>query len=82
MDEGNVAELLGDETVDVYVVTDPIIDLNNANFANSSDRTIEWILDSGCAFHITSKRTWLEDFKDLKVGEVIMGKNVPVVLRR
>lgn len=76
VDEGNVVEPLEETTVDVYVVTDPTSDLNTVNCVNDRNQDSEWILDSGCTFHMTSRRPWLENFKDLDGGEVVMGNNV------
>lgn len=76
VDEGNVVELLGDTTVDVYVVRKPTSDLNNVNNVDDVYQESEQILDSGCTFHMTSRRPWLENFKDLDGGEVVMGNNV------
>ena len=35
----------------------------------------EWILDSGCSFHITPRRDWFTEFKELSGGTVLMGNN-------
>ena len=34
-----------------------------------------WILDSGCSFHMTPNRNWFECFKEIKGGQVILGNN-------
>ncbi|CAI9761832.1 unnamed protein product [Fraxinus pennsylvanica] len=81
MDEWNVVEPLDERTVDVYVVTKPISDLNIVNYVDNSDQNSEWILDSGCTFYMTSKRPWLENFNDLDGGEVVMGYNVACMIR-
>lgn len=36
-----MVEPLGEETMDVYIVTDPMSNLNTANFVDESDQTIE-----------------------------------------
>ncbi|KAL2505113.1 putative gag-pol polyprotein [Abeliophyllum distichum] len=64
-DEGNIVEPKEANIVDVYVVTEPISGHSSANFANKSDQIQEWILDSGCTFHMTSKKHWLHDFKSV-----------------
>lgn len=75
IDEGNIVEPLGGGSVDVYVVNELTSDLNTANYTDNSDQNVEWILDSGCTFHMTFMRPWLEDFRDLDGGEVVMGND-------
>lgn len=40
-----------------------------------SDITSDWILDSGCTYHMTCNKDWLSDFKQLEGGKVIMGNS-------
>ena len=35
----------------------------------------DWILDSGCTFHMTNSREILTDYRDSKGGKVILGNN-------
>lgn len=35
----------------------------------------EWVLDSGCTFHITPDKNWLFDLKDFKGNKVLMANN-------
>ena len=35
----------------------------------------EWVMDSGCTFHITPERDVLFDFKEIDGGKVLMGNN-------
>ena len=35
----------------------------------------EWILDSGCTFHMTPRRDWLMNFKKIDGGKVLMGND-------
>ncbi|RVW21953.1 Retrovirus-related Pol polyprotein from transposon TNT 1-94 [Vitis vinifera] len=35
----------------------------------------EWILDSGCSFHICPIKAWFEDFKEADGGYVLLGNN-------
>ena len=37
----------------------------------------EWILDSGCTFHMTPNKAWFEDFKQEEGGLVFLGNNRP-----
>ena len=41
-----------------------------------TDPRDEWILDSGCTFHMTPRKDWLFDFKETNGGKVLMGNNV------
>lgn len=73
VDEGNVIESEGSATVDVYAVTENLP--NSANVVDKNQNQ-EWILDSGCTFHMTYKRAYLDNFKKIDGGEVVMGNNV------
>nr|CAN70013.1 hypothetical protein VITISV_017116 [Vitis vinifera] len=35
----------------------------------------EWILDSGCSFHMCPIKAWFEDFKEANGGHVLLGNN-------
>ncbi|KAL6513040.1 E3 ubiquitin-protein ligase upl4 [Orobanche minor] len=35
----------------------------------------EWILDSGCSFHMTPNRDWFEEFSSARSGKVLLGDN-------
>ena len=35
----------------------------------------EWVLDSGCKFHITPNKDVLFDLEDIEGGKVLMGNN-------
>ena len=35
----------------------------------------EWILDSGCSFHMCPIKAWFEDFKEADGGYVLLGNN-------
>ena len=35
----------------------------------------EWIMNSGCTFHMTSRRDWLLNFKQIEGGKVLMGND-------
>lgn len=37
----------------------------------------EWILDSGCTFHMTPNKAWFEDLKEEDGGVVLLGNNKP-----
>lgn len=52
----------GYESSDVLVVT-----------TNNSDK--QWILDSGCSFHMTPNRDWFESYEDRDGGQVLLGNN-------
>ena len=50
--------------------------LNDAEVLTVSyeDPKDQWILDSGCSFHMTPRKDWLLDFKSSE-GKVLMGNN-------
>lgn len=76
MDEGNVVEPLEDKIMDVYVVIEPITGLNTVNFFfKIMIRFKSRFLILAVFFHMTSKRSWLENYKDMNGGEMIMGNN-------
>ncbi|KAL5576887.1 hypothetical protein UlMin_018586 [Ulmus minor] len=37
----------------------------------------EWILDSGCTFHMCPTRDWFKEDKEIDGGKVLMGNNIP-----
>ena len=37
----------------------------------------EWILDSGCTFHMTPNKAWFEEFKQEDGGVVLLGNDKP-----
>ena len=39
------------------------------------DSKQEWVLDSGCSFHITPQRDVLYNYKDVNGGKVLMANN-------
>lgn len=41
----------------------------------------EWILDSGCSYHMTPNREYLIDFKDIKGSKVLLGNNEACVVQ-
>lgn len=36
----------------------------------------EWILDSGCLFHMTPNQEWFDSYKKVDAGKVLMGNNI------
>ena len=54
----------GYESAEVLVVT-----------TKHSDR--QWIMDSGCSFHMTPNRGWFETFEENIGGDVLLGNNRP-----
>ncbi|KAG8485692.1 hypothetical protein CXB51_019003 [Gossypium anomalum] len=43
--------------------------------SNNSKLTSEWILDSGCSFHMCPNREWFSTYNSVEGGVVHMGKN-------
>ncbi|GJZ84657.1 retrovirus-related pol polyprotein from transposon TNT 1-94 [Tanacetum coccineum] len=43
--------------------------------AVSDERFLEWIMDSGSSFHMTTRRDFLFDFKEFNGGTVLLGDN-------
>ena len=37
----------------------------------------EWIMDSGCSFHMTPNKSWFEKFIELQGGSMLLGNNKP-----
>ena len=42
---------------------------------STEDIKSEWILDSGCSFHMCPGREWFTEFKELSGDSVLMGNN-------
>jgi len=36
----------------------------------------EWILDSGCTFHMTLNQEWFDTYKKVDIGSVLMGNDI------
>lgn len=36
----------------------------------------EWILDSGCTFHMTPNQEWFDTYKKVDIGSVLMGNDI------
>ena len=51
-----------DESGDVVVVVDQ---KDDALFVSDNRHGDEWILDSGCSYHMTSRRDWFDQFQEL-----------------
>ncbi|RVW67898.1 Retrovirus-related Pol polyprotein from transposon TNT 1-94 [Vitis vinifera] len=63
MNEGDAAVILdGYDSVEVLNVAEV-------------DSSKEWILDSGCSFHMCPIKTWFENFKEADGGHVLLGNN-------
>ena len=50
---------------------------SDALAVSSVDSEKEWILDSGCTFHMTPNKSWFEEFKQDDEGVVLLGNNKP-----
>ena len=42
---------------------------------SSNDPREEWIMDSGCTFHMTPNKVRFIDYRELNEGKVLMGNN-------
>ncbi|XP_073137773.1 uncharacterized protein [Henckelia pumila] len=42
---------------------------------SSDDPTDEWILESGCTYHMSPRKDWFSDFKEAETGYVLLGNN-------
>ena len=65
--DANVAEGKSDVESDISL----IVSLSASSYPN------EWILDSGCTYHMCSIREWLFEFQELDGGVVYMGNDNP-----
>lgn len=56
---------------------DNVEQLENAEVLNilSSKIGEEWILDTGCTFHMCPTKSWFEDLQEQDLGSVILGNN-------
>jgi hypothetical protein len=62
----NVVYCKDDAESDISLVTSLLTSYSN-----------EWVLDSGCTYHMSSTREWFFDFKELNGGVVYMGNDNP-----
>lgn len=51
----------------VYEVHQPMVFTVSTEYIKN-----EWVLDSGCTFHITSDKSWLFDLQEFKGNKVLM----------
>ncbi|KAL5574232.1 hypothetical protein UlMin_023829 [Ulmus minor] len=54
---------------------------NNSNTGevlavSTQDHKEDWILDSGCTFHMCPTRDWFKEYKEIDGGKVLMGNNI------
>lgn len=54
----------------VYEVPQPMVLTVSTEYTKD-----EWVLDSGCTFHITPNKNWLFDLQEFKGNKVLMGNN-------
>lgn len=64
--DANVAECKSDAESDISLVISP-----------STSNPDEWILDSGCTYHMCPIREWFFEFQELDGGVVYMGNDNP-----
>ena len=46
--------------------------MSSAKFGDNSD---DWVLDSGCSFHMSPRRDWLDTYESCNGGTVIIVNN-------
>ncbi|KAG8362995.1 hypothetical protein BUALT_BualtUnG0016000 [Buddleja alternifolia] len=62
------------EQADVAVASDGYESADVLTVSNNNSEN-EWILDSGCTFHMTPNRGWFDEFTKLEGGSVLLGNN-------
>ena len=62
------------ETSDAVVASDGY-DLAEALVVSNMDYEKEWIMDSGCSFHMTPNKAWFEDYIEGDGGLVLLVNN-------
>lgn len=48
-------------------------DSSDVLVASNGDSGQEWVVDSGCSFHMTPNKHWIKYFKDSEGGMVLLG---------
>ena len=66
-----------DEPGEAAVVVDQKDDALSVSDNRHGD---EWILDSGCSYHMTTRRDWFDHFQELNTGQVLLGHNNAVAV--
>ena len=69
------------DQVDV-AVADKRNESSDALTVSSVNAEKEWILDSGCTFHMTPNKSWFEEFTKKDGGMVLLGNNKPCKVLR
>jgi len=62
-------------------VMEQVIDAAGLNVEDESNAVSEghddeWIMDTGCSFHMTPRRDWFVEFDDSKTGRVKMANHI------
>lgn len=53
------------------IMVDKIQEIEALSISKTSPKD-RWIIDSGCSYHMTSRRDWFESFTDLTNGQVLL----------
>ncbi|KAL2476226.1 Copia-like retroelement pol polyprotein [Abeliophyllum distichum] len=57
------------------VVLETEMDCLHVMTVSKDNQNQEWILDSGCTFHMSPVKAWFNDYKDIEPRNVYMGNN-------
>ena len=52
-------------------------DLALVSAVKSGNLSDDWVLDSGCSFHMSPRRDWFDTYESCNGGNVIVGNNAP-----
>lgn len=50
-------------------------DISEALIVSECSNSLEWVLDLGCSFHLTPRKQWLQNFREINGGKVLLGNN-------
>ena len=56
-------------------------DLALVSSVKSGDLSNDWVLDSGCSFHMSPRRDWFDTYESCNGGNVIVGNNATHFVR-
>ena len=53
------------------VMVDKMLEVDALSISDQYPRD-RWVIDSGCSYHMTSRREWFSDFREFTGGQVLL----------
>ena len=62
------------------VMVDKMLEVDALSISDQYPRD-RWVIDSGCSYHMTSRREWFSDFRDFTGGQVLLADDRAVFVQ-